>query len=109
MTSIETEKVGRGGTGIPTTEKSHETSREKTETNQEGETNGLMAVMKSQKNVTASGRTGLRGHKIELKGYEIEVTGHEIETGNEAEVMIVIPRENTLTDHCPEMEGYSDQ
>ena len=54
MTSIETEKVGRGETGIPTAEKSHETSREKTETNQEGETNGLMAVMKSPKNVTAS-------------------------------------------------------
>ena len=49
-----TEKVRTGGTGITTTEKSHETSREKTETNQEGETNGLMAVMKSPKNVTAS-------------------------------------------------------
>ena len=54
MRSVGTEKVGTGGTGIPTTEKSHETSREKTETNQEGETNGLMAVMKSPKNVTAS-------------------------------------------------------
>ena len=35
--------------------------------------------------------------------------GPEIETGSEAEVMIVIPRENTRTDHCPEIEGYSDQ
>ena len=32
-----------------------------------------------------------------------------METGREAEVMRVIPRENTLTDHCPEIEGYSDQ
>ena len=68
MTSIETEKVGRGGTGIPTTEKSHETSREKTETNQEDETNSLLVVMKSPKNVTASPRIGLRGHGIEVKG-----------------------------------------
>ena len=66
MRSIGTEKVGTGGTGITTTEKNHKTSRGKTETNQEDETNSLMVVMKSPKKVTA--RIGLRGHEIEVKG-----------------------------------------
>ena len=68
MRSVGTEKVGTGGTGITTTEKSHETSRGKTETNQEDETNSLLVVIKSPKNVTASPRIGLRGHGIEVKG-----------------------------------------
>ena len=68
MRSVGTEKVGTGGTGITTTDISHETSRGKTETNQEDETNSLLVVMNSPKNEPASPRIGLRGHEIEMKG-----------------------------------------